>query len=88
MTSPDSDHCAGQWSVVSETGDHRLVGPIDSCRVTPTGIAFLVRDYRGLTMSESYWANYTGDTLVGWVEFRGFTRAARMSGSWELRKER
>jgi len=87
LIASDRDHCAGQFSVASDSGDHKLAGPIDSCRVTDTGIAFLVRDYRGLTMSESYWAHFTGDALVGWVEFRGFTRAAHMSGSWELRKE-
>ena len=88
LSAADPDHCAGQWSVTSQTGDHKLAGPIDSCRVTDTGIAFLVRDYRGLTMSESYWAHFTGDALVGWVEFRGLTRSAHMSGSWELRRER
>ncbi len=87
LSAPDSDHCGGQWSVVSLTGDHKLAGPIDSCRVTDTGIAFIVRDYRGLTMSESYWGHYTGDSLVGWVEYRGYSKSSRMSGSWELHKE-
>jgi hypothetical protein len=87
LNAPDADHCAGQWSVTSQTGDHKLAGPIESCRMTDTGIAFLVRDYRGLTMSESYWAHYTGDSLVGLVEYRGMTNSARMSGSWELHKE-
>jgi hypothetical protein len=88
LSSPDADHCVGQWSVTSLGGEHKLAGPIDSCRVTDTGIAFLVRDYRGLPMSESYWAHYTGEALVGWVEYRGYTKSSRMSGSWELRKER
>ena len=88
LTANDPDHCGGQWSVTSQAGDHKISGPIDSCRVTDTGIAFLVKDYRGLTMSESYWAHFTGDALVGWVEYRGYTKSSRMSGSWELRKDR
>lgn len=88
LNATDADHCGGQWSVTSQSGEHKVSGPIDSCRVTDTGIAFLVRDYRGLTMSESYWAHFTGDALVGWVEYRGYTKSSRMSGSWELRKER
>ena len=87
LTTSDPDHCNGQWSVTSQTGEHKIAGPIDSCRLTDTGIAFLVRDYRGLTMSESYWAHFTGDALVGWVEYRGYTKSSRMSGSWELRKD-
>ena len=88
LASADGEHCSGQWSVTSQNGDHKLSGPIDSCNLTDSGIAFLVRDYRGLTMSESYWAHFTGDALVGWVEFRGYTKSSRMSGSWELHKER
>ena len=88
LTSNDADHCGGHWSVTSQGGEHKVSGPIDSCRVTDTGIAFLVRDYRGLTINESYWAHYTGDALVGWVEYRGYTKSSHMSGSWELRKER
>ena len=82
-----SENCSGQWSVTSQSGEHKVSGPIDSCRVTDTGIAFLVRDYRGLTMSESYWAHLTGDSLVGWVEYRGYTKSSRMSGSWELKRD-
>ena len=88
LAAPDPDHCTGQWSVTSQTGDHKLSGPIDACRVTDSGIAFLVRDYRGLTMAESYWGHFTGDALVGLVEYRGNTKSSRMSGSWELHKER
>ena len=88
LTASEPDHCGGQWSVTSQSGEHKISGPIDSCRVTDTGIAFQVRDYRGLMMSESYWAHFTGDALVGWVEYRGYTKSSRMSGSWELRKER
>ena len=88
LAANDGDHCGGQWSVTSQSGEHKSSGPIDSCRVTDSGIAFLVKDYRGLTMSESYWAHFTGEALVGWVEYRGYTKSARMSGSWELKKER
>lgn len=87
LSAPDPDHCAGEWMVTSQDGGRKLAGPIDSCRLTDTGIAFLVRDYRGLAMSESYWAHYTGESLVGWVEYRGLTKSAHMSGSWELHKE-
>ena len=88
LTTADPDQCDGQWTVTSQNGDHKLAGPIDSCRVTDSGISFLVPDYRGLSMSESYWAHFTGDALVGWVEYRGLTKSVRMSGSWELHKER
>ena len=88
LNAPGGDHCSGQWNVTSQSGEHKMTGPIDSCRVTETGVAFLVRDYRGITVSESYWAHFTGETLAGWVEFRGLNRSAHMSGSWELRKQR
>ena len=88
LAAAEPDRCSGQWSVTSKDGDHKISGPLDSCRITDSGIAFVVRDYRGLTMSESYWAHFTGDALVGWVDYRGYTKSSRMSGSWELHKDR
>ena len=88
ISAKGEDTCAGQWIVTSLSGDHKLSGPVDSCHLTDTGISFLVRDYRGITVSESYWAHFTGDALVGLVEFRGMNRSTHMSGSWELRKQR
>ena len=87
LNSAGPDNCSGQWSVTSKDGEHKVAGPIDSCHVTDSGIAFLVRDYRGVTVNESYWAHFTGDALVGWVEYRGYTKSSRMSGSWELHKD-
>lgn len=88
LNATDSGSCDGQYSVAAVNGPQRVAGPIDSCRVTDSGVAFLFRDNRGLTISESFWGHYTGDTLLGWVEFRGNTRSYHMSGNWETHKEK
>jgi hypothetical protein len=84
----EGNQCAGQITIWTPNDDRRLRSPVSSCRVTEVGVAFVLPDYRGSGISESYWSHYTGETLTGWADFRGIAKSTRLMGSFELRRQK
>jgi hypothetical protein len=82
----EGNRCSGQFATWTTAEDRRLRMPISSCRVTDVGVAFVVADYRGVGPGETYWSHYTGESLIGWADYRGIGKSSRLMGSFELKR--
>lgn len=80
--------CRGRFTITHQGNDRRITGPVENCRVTDVGIRFLIRDHRGLNLTESYWGQFTGELIAGYADFQAVGKTSRMTGTFELRKQR
>ena len=88
LTAGEGNQCSGQLTTWTSTDDRRMRARIASCRITDVGVTFVVPDYRGVGPGENYWSHYTGESLVGWADYRGLGKSSRLMGSFELRRQK
>ena len=84
----EGNQCSGQFSFWTQNDDRRMRAPITSCRITDVGVTFVIPDYHGVGPGESYWSHFTGESLVGWADFRGIGKSSHLMGSFDLKRQK